>query len=305
MNIALTGATGFLGRHLVSHLAGAGHRLTCWCRPTSDLGHFPSPLPKFAVNWIEGVLGDAGAEERLVQGADAVVHAALDHPAGGFRGSEDDWLGFLQNNLMGTLRLIGGRSSRQGHAVRLHLLLRGSRPDPGGSAPRRDPSPLAGKPLRGLQGGNRGVCPQLRTWPRDADLRLRPTGIYGLAYPPRASKWYSLVERIVAGEPVECRRGGKEVHASDVARAVELLLTARAEAITGEAFNCCDRYVSDHEVASIALRLTGSSSTIQGEPTAPRNQIVTKKLEALGMTFGGTPLLERTIQQLIDSVEGR
>ena len=44
---------------------------------------------------------------------------------------------------------------------------------------------------------------------------------------------------------------------------------------------------------------------IHGEPTAPKNQIVTKKLEALGMTFGGTPLLERTIQQMIDSAEGR
>ena len=36
MLIAVTGATGLLGRYLVRHLAGAGHRLRCWYRPTSD-----------------------------------------------------------------------------------------------------------------------------------------------------------------------------------------------------------------------------------------------------------------------------
>ena len=86
MKIAVTGATGFLGRYVVSSLAAAGHRLICWHRPTSDLGHFPSPMPKGSLTWIEGSLGDPEAEERLVEGADAVVHAALDHPGGGFRG---------------------------------------------------------------------------------------------------------------------------------------------------------------------------------------------------------------------------
>src|SRR6516162_10134094 len=36
MLIAITGATGFLGRYVVRHLAGAGHRLRCWHRPDSD-----------------------------------------------------------------------------------------------------------------------------------------------------------------------------------------------------------------------------------------------------------------------------
>ncbi len=40
MKIAVTGATGFLGRYIVQRLAGAGHRMRCWFRPESDLSEF-------------------------------------------------------------------------------------------------------------------------------------------------------------------------------------------------------------------------------------------------------------------------
>ena len=85
---------------------------------------------------------------------------------------------------------------------------------------------------------------------------LRPTGIYGLAHPARTSKWFDLVAAVARGEDVQCRRGGKEVHAADVARAAALLL--RAEAVAGEAYNCYDRYISEFEVAGLARELTGS-----------------------------------------------
>ncbi|MBX6315916.1 MAG: NAD-dependent epimerase/dehydratase family protein, partial [Isosphaeraceae bacterium] len=128
---------------------------------------------------------------------------------------------------------------------------------------------------------------------------LRPTGIYGLAHPPQASKWYDLVAAVARGEDVQVRGGGKEVHAADVARAVEILL--HADGIAGEAYACYDRYISEHEVATIARELSGGRGAIQGAPTAPKNQIVTEKIRALGMQFGGRPLLERTIGQLIDA----
>jgi nucleoside-diphosphate-sugar epimerase len=130
---------------------------------------------------------------------------------------------------------------------------------------------------------------------------LRPTGIHGLAEPARASKWFGLVQDIVNGRPVQCRGGGKEVHALDVARAAEILLEADAALVTGQAFNCCDRYVSDHEVATIARELAQSPSEITGVATVPKHEIITAKLAALGMSFGGRPLLEQTIRQLIDS----
>ena len=131
----------------------------------------------------------------------------------------------------------------------------------------------------------------------------RPTGIYGLAHPASASKWYHLVETVASGRAVDCRRGGKEVHAADVARAVELLLRAQPQEIAGEAFNCCDRYISEYEVALIAEGLSKTGAEIRGELMSPKNQIVTMKLASLGMSFGGHPLLEQTIAQMIAAMK--
>jgi nucleoside-diphosphate-sugar epimerase len=301
MKIAVTGATGFLGRYLVVRLAAAGHRLTCWHRPTSDLGHFPGQIAAGSIRWIDGSLSDDRTGRELVEGADAVVHAALDHPGGGFRGGEGDLGRFVETNVVGSVRLIeAARAAAVGRFVFISScavhekilsdrLLDETHPT--------WPSSHYGAHKVAIEafvhsfgfGHDYPIC------------ALRPTGIYGLAHPPRASKWFSLVQQVREGAPVDCRRGGKEVHASDVARAVLLLLEAPAAAITGEAFICYDRYISEFEVASIAKRLTGSRSEIAGEPSAPRNQIVTVKLGALGMKYGGTPLLERTVQQLVDA----
>ena len=117
------------------------------------------------------------------------------------------------------------------------------------------------------------------------------------------SKWFDLVETVVRGNDVTCRRGGKEVHAADVAGAAGLLLTADEQAITGEALNCYDHYISEYDVAVLAKKISDSSSRISGEPIQPKHQIVTDKLCALGMEFGGAELLEETVQQMVDYVK--
>jgi nucleoside-diphosphate-sugar epimerase len=135
-------------------------------------------------------------------------------------------------------------------------------------------------------------------WPVCA---LRPTGIYGLAHPPQDSRWYDLVGRVLRGEQVESARGGKEVHALDVARAVELLLRADARRVAGQSFNCYDLYVGEEQVARIAKGLTGSASAISDPNRGPKHQIDTAKIRALGMTFGGEALLRRMAQELINA----
>lgn len=132
---------------------------------------------------------------------------------------------------------------------------------------------------------------------------LRPTGVYGLDQPASQSKWFELVQAVVQGQRVNCTRGGKEVHAADVAKAVDLLLRAPEPTIRGEAFNCYDRYVSDWEVAQLAQQISGSTASIGGRQTSPKNQIVTKKIRALGMEFGGEELLRRTIGELVQHVQ--
>ena len=295
MKVAITGATGFLGRYLVDHLANTGHVCQCWYRPTSDLGGFDAP--KKSITWIPGEIGDRQATLDLIDGCDAVVHAALDHPGGGFRGDEGELVPFLERNLIGTIRLIElARSSGVGRFVfistcAVHDVVLDDRP-------LDETHPLWPKSHYGAH--KAAIEAFVSSFGRGQGYpicALRPTGIYGLARPAKSSKWAGLISQIARGEAVDCRRGGKEVHAHDVARAVEILL--RADDVSGEAYSCYDRYISEFEVATIAKRLTGSASLISGEAPSPRHQIVTEKLRDLGMSFGGIDRLESTIKQIL------
>src|SRR5262245_34583263 len=104
MNIAVTGATGFIGRYIVRELAAHGHSCRCWYRAKADRSGLEDVAA--SVDWIPGELGNHDACKSLVRSCDAVVHAALFHPAGGFMGGEGDLLPFVQKNVVGTLELI-------------------------------------------------------------------------------------------------------------------------------------------------------------------------------------------------------
>lgn len=66
--VALTGGTGFLGQHIVNALIGAGWRVRLLAR---------RPLPAApGLETVAGGLSDPGALDRLLDGADVLVHAA-------------------------------------------------------------------------------------------------------------------------------------------------------------------------------------------------------------------------------------
>ncbi|MFO0863634.1 MAG: NAD(P)-dependent oxidoreductase [Gemmataceae bacterium] len=141
-----------------------------------------------------------------------------------------------------------------------------------------------------------------RNWPICA---VRPTGIYGFDRPATRSKWYDLVGNVVRGESIASAKGGKEVHADDVAKAAEILIDEHASKVTGQVFNCYDRYISEQEVATIAKELSGSRSEIADLNRGPKNQIDTSKIRSLDMEFGGTELLRSTIAELVQAHRGR
>jgi nucleoside-diphosphate-sugar epimerase len=303
MQIAITGATGFLGRYIVRRLAGAGHRLRCWYRPLSDRSGFEDAAD--SIEWLPGEMCDGAARTSLVRGADALIHAAVEwkgsrNRVGENRGSPDL---FFDTNLTGSLRLF--EAAFQSGVPRcifisscaVHDVILADRP-------LDETHPLWPKSHYGAHKAALEAFVHSfglgQGWPICA---LRPTGIYGLAQPASASRWYEVVGQIVRGEPVASEKGGKEVHAADVARAVELLLNADATAIAGQAYNCYDRYVAEQDVARIAKELTGSTSSIADLNRGPKNQIDTRKLKALGMTFGGEPLLRRTVEELLSSYD--
>jgi nucleoside-diphosphate-sugar epimerase len=300
MKVALTGATGFIGRYIAQQLAKEGHSLRCWYRPTSDTSGFDSVK---GIEWIEGQLGDDQATKKLVEGCDAVVHAALYRPGRGFGGAEGDVAEFVEKNVVGTLKLIeAARAADVGRFIAfstcaVHDKILDDRP-------LDEAHPLWAKSHYGAHkaaiekfvhsyglGQGYPIC------------ALRPTGVYGVARPVDRSKWFDLVSAVVRGDSVKCSRGGKEVHAADVAQAVGILL--HADGITGEAFNCYDRYVSEYDVATLAKELCGSGSSIDGEPRQPKNQIVTEKIKRLGMKFGGDELLRQTVSELVRQINAK
>ena len=69
MNILVTGATGFVGRHLVAEIAGK-HEITCIVRRSSR------EAPPGAARAIEADLSDPTFSERLPHDIDVVVHLA-------------------------------------------------------------------------------------------------------------------------------------------------------------------------------------------------------------------------------------
>jgi len=90
VKVALTGATGFVGGHLLELALGEGHTVRALTR---------RPQPSRAgVTWVEGALDDPAALAALVTGADAVIHVAGVINA--------DAAGFEAGNVTGTAAMI-------------------------------------------------------------------------------------------------------------------------------------------------------------------------------------------------------
>jgi nucleoside-diphosphate-sugar epimerase len=300
MKIAVTGGTGFIGRYILENLVAAGNTCRAWHRPTSDLSGLDHL--QHGITWIEGDLAGPAAGKDLVEGCNAVVHGALHYPYEPYGSEPWDVVDFAEKNVIGTLRLM--ETSRAAGVERFIFISSGAVHEKIlDDRPLDETHPLWPKTEYGAYkaaiekfihsygfGENYCIC------------SLRPTGVYGINHPVRQSKRYELVQSVVRGEKVEVKGGGKEVHAGDVAKAIGILLNAEKQTIAGEAFNCYDRYVSQHEVASLAKAISGSAAQIVGEPGRPKNEIVTNKIRSLGMQFGGEPLFRETITKLVEAI---
>jgi nucleoside-diphosphate-sugar epimerase len=94
-HLAVTGATGFIGRALCSHLIKEGFTVSALVRDTARA----SKLLDAGVTLTSGSLDDADSLRSLVKNCDVVIHCA-----GAVRGkSQDD---FNRTNVQGTTRLL-------------------------------------------------------------------------------------------------------------------------------------------------------------------------------------------------------
>jgi nucleoside-diphosphate-sugar epimerase len=116
--VALTGATGFIGSAVLSRLVANGWHVRALHRRHRGR----TPASRHGVEWIEGDLGDPRSLAALVTGADAVVHCA-----GTVRGATSE--GFERVNAEGTRRLLEAASASRAPRFLLMSSLAARTPD--------------------------------------------------------------------------------------------------------------------------------------------------------------------------------
>lgn len=101
VRVLVTGATGYVGSHVVGALLGAGHQVRCLVRTPARLD---AALPPDARGKVDVVIGDvlvAESVERALEGCDAVIHAA------GAVGVSTAGSGSRDVNVDGTRNVVG------------------------------------------------------------------------------------------------------------------------------------------------------------------------------------------------------
>ena len=91
LRLAITGGTGFVGGRLIELALAAGHQVRALTRRPQR--------PRYGITWIDGALDKPDSLERLVDGADAVIHVA------GVINARDP-AGFEAGNVTGTSTVL-------------------------------------------------------------------------------------------------------------------------------------------------------------------------------------------------------
>lgn len=291
--VLVTGGTGLVGRFTVETLRAGGWKVTIAGRNPpgprfpSDVGFHPLGLD------LADDFGDQLA------GFDALVHAAFDHVPGRYRGGEGrDVKGFWDRNYMATLHLFEAAAA----AGLERVVFLSSRAvygrQPAGAVVTEEtfcrPDTHYGLVKAAAEehlAGMSHVC----------GVSLRPTGVYGQSPFGGTHKWSELFEAYLAGQPIE-PRFGTEVHGSDVAAAIQLVLEAPTNSVAGESFNVSDLALDRHDLLALVQSQTGCNHPLP--PAADRsryNLADTARLRDLGWRPGGKELLHKEVSAFVGS----
>ncbi|MEQ1887543.1 MAG: SDR family NAD(P)-dependent oxidoreductase, partial [Alphaproteobacteria bacterium] len=253
--VAVTGATGFLGRYIVRSLIQQGWRVRILAR------NYPvhEQFSDLSLEVVPGDLSDQGALGSLVRGADRVVHAA------GLIKARDA-RAFHQVNVAGTANLVAALNGEMA-ASRLLLI---------SSMAAREPhlSPYAGTKRAAEEIVRTSIAPR-HHW-----TILRPAAVYG----PWDMETLTLMQAVSLGVSLRPGNPGARVslvHARDVAEAVAALCASAAagglyeisdarhdgyswEEITGTAAKIMGARTLNLPLAGWAVHLAGAIGSIGG-----------------------------------------
>jgi 2-alkyl-3-oxoalkanoate reductase len=231
--VALTGGTGFLGQHIVDRLQASGWRVRLLLR---------RPHAVADAETVIGALDDAGALDRLLDGADVLVHAA-----GLIKATGRDQ--FLQVNRDGSRRLAeaAARQAKPPRVVQISSL-------------------AAREPTLSDYAASKRLGEEAFAGLADRVV-VRPTAVYG-----PGDRETALFFRAARGPllpiPLAPQARVTMIHADDVADAVAALCPPGPQ---GQIFELTDSQVSGyswHELARAMLTIAGNHARILELPAA-------------------------------------
>lgn len=188
--VALTGATGFVGRITLDRLVAAGWHVRALTRRDQH--------KKAGVTWVHGRLDDAASLNELCKGADAVLHVAgvVNAP---------DAAGFENGNVAGTANII---AAAQSAGISRFVAV----------------SSLAAlHPALSMYGASKAKAENLVTTSSLDWTVVRPPGVYG----PGDTEMFDMFRIAAKGWALLPPRGRVSViHVDDLARLLVTLLSA-------------------------------------------------------------------------------
>jgi nucleoside-diphosphate-sugar epimerase len=188
--VALTGATGFVGRITLDRLVAAGWRVRALTRRDQH--------KKAGVTWVNGRLDDATSLNELCNGADAVLHVA-----GVVNAPDAD--GFESGNVTGTANMLAAAQS-----AGIHRFVAVS-------------SLAAREPALSMYGASKANAENLVKASTLDWTVIRPPGVYG----PGDTEMFDMFRIAAKGWALLPPRGRVSViHVDDLARLLVTLLSA-------------------------------------------------------------------------------
>lgn len=286
MHILMTGATGQLGRFIAARLRKDGHQITCLGRAPSD------------VSDDEFIKWDLDDHETSLPSADALIHCALSHVPGKYRGGEgDDPHGFINSNVEGTQRLF---EAAKAAGVR-HSIFLSSRAVYAGASEwgvlaedaAVDPDSFYGKVKNAGELALQVLCDETFK-----GTVLRATGVYGVPPGLENHKWSKLFSGFANGDAV-IPRVATEVHGADLADAVALLLDKRIDSPEGfDIFNVSDILLDSQDLLKLYADVFSVDAVLPVRSPGPVGVLDIAKLIKLGWAPGGKTKLEAFIRSL-------